>query len=175
MKTSWNTMKTPVKRHWNTIEIYENVLSFKGKRYPSLESHHLDRGTLARGQKCKPWDWTDVVQTEDPKGMAVDVIFRAKCWVPSGKLTIMVNNAMVIHGDSWWFMMIHDDLPSGKLRVCELESCHWNRWISHQYWWLSIVMLVYQRVKHGQKGQIHKHDMGCGDVSWVEHLSWDNG
>ena len=44
------------------------------------------------GQKCKPWDWTDVVQNEDPKGMALDVIFRAKCWVPTGKLTIMANN-----------------------------------------------------------------------------------
>ena len=49
-----------------------------------MESKHV----AAPRQKCKPWDWTDVVQTETkdyPRGMALDVIFQSKCWGKDGK------------------------------------------------------------------------------------------
>ena len=37
-------------------------------------------------------------------------------------------------------------VPSGKLTVCDIENGHWNSEFSHEKWWFSIVMLVYQMV-----------------------------
>ena len=37
-------------------------------------------------------------------------------------------------------------LPSGNLTVCYWSHGHWNSEFSHEKWWFSIVMLVYQRL-----------------------------
>ena len=36
--------------------------------------------------------------------------------------------------------------PSGKQPQFAVENCHLVRWFSHEKWWFSIAMLVYQRV-----------------------------
>ena len=40
-------------------------------------------------------------------------------------------------------------LPSGNLTVCYWSHGHWNSEFSHEKWWFSIVMLVYQRLPSG--------------------------
>ena len=39
------------------------------------------------------------------------------------------------------------DWPSGYVKIA-IENGHWNSWFTHEKWWFSIVMLVYQRVVH---------------------------
>ena len=55
------------------------------------------------------------------------------------------------HSESKWVAAIHQE-PSGNLRVCYwkwMKMAHRNSWFTYftsKKWWLSIVMLVYQRV-----------------------------
>ena len=37
-------------------------------------------------------------------------------------------------------------LPSGNDQQFAIENCHRNSWFTHQKWWFSIVMFVYQRI-----------------------------
>ena len=43
----------------------------------------------------------------------------------------------------WW--SLKSLVPSGYVKIA-IENDHWNSEFSHEKWWFSIVMLVYQRV-----------------------------
>ena len=45
-------------------------------------------------------------------------------------------------------ILIRNIIPSGYVKIA-IENGHRNSGFSHEKWWFSIVMLVYQRVNHG--------------------------
>ena len=68
------------------------------------------------------------------------LVFFFKFW-----LMRWMNYPCIIRGAKWTWWFYHCWLPSGYVKIA-IENGHRNSGFSHEKWWFSIAMLVYQRV-----------------------------